>query len=70
MPALRRRRYPPWGKAGGKPRYRCQNCRKTFNPLTGTPLSGLHHRDRWRDQAQALIAGETIAKAAERCKVA
>ena len=60
----------PWGKAGGKPRYRCQNCRKTFNPLTGTPLSGLHHRDRWRDQAQALIAGETIAKAAERCKVA
>jgi transposase-like protein len=60
----------PWGKAGGKPRYRCQNCRKTFNPLTGTPLSGLHHRDRWQDQAQALIAGETIAKAAERCKVA
>jgi transposase-like protein len=70
MPALRRRRYPPWGKAGGKPRYRCQNRRKTFNLLTGTPLSGLHDRDRWRDQAQALIAGETIAKAAERCKVA
>src|SRR5271157_4042105 len=43
----------PWGKAGGKPRYRCTSCRKTFNPLTGT-----------------LIAGETVAKAAERCKVA
>src|SRR5271157_4330281 len=43
----------PWGKAGGKPRYRCTSCRKTFNPLTGTPL-----------------AGETVAKAAERCKVA
>ena len=60
----------PWGKAGGKPRYRCTSCRKTFNPLTGTPLAGLHHRDRWPDQAQALIAGETVAKAAERCKVA
>ena len=60
----------PWGKAGGKPRYRCTSCRKTFNPLTGTPLAGLHHQDRWPDQAQALIAGETIAKAAERCKVA
>lgn len=59
----------PWGKAGGKPRYRCKNCRKTFNPLTGTPLSGLRYRERWGDQAQALIAGETIAKAAERCKV-
>ena len=60
----------PWGKAGGKPRYRCTSCRKTFNPLTGTPLAGLHHQDGWPDQAQALIAGETIAKAAERCKVA
>ena len=34
----------PWGKAGGKPRYRCANCRKTFNPLIGTPLAGLHHQ--------------------------
>ena len=60
----------PWGEAGGKPRHRCTSCRKTFNPLTGTPLAGLHHQDRWPDQAQALIAGETVAKAAERCKVA
>ncbi|MGH7155919.1 MAG: IS1595 family transposase [Acetobacteraceae bacterium] len=60
----------PWGRAGGKPRYRCTRCRKTFNPLTGTPLAGLHHRDRWHDQAQALITGETVAQAAARCKVA
>jgi transposase-like protein len=59
----------PWGTAGGKPRYRCAACRKTFNPLTGTPLSGLHYPDRWRDQAQSLIEGETIAKAAARCHV-
>lgn len=60
----------PWGRAGGKPRYRCAECRKTFNPLTGTPLSGLHYPDRWRDQAQAMISGETVSKAAARCKVA
>ena len=59
----------PWGRASGKPRYRCTACRKTFNPLTGTPLAGLHYPDRWNDQAQALIEGDTIAKAAERCKV-
>ena len=59
----------PWGTAGGKPRYRCSACRKTFNPLTGTPLSGLHYPDRWHDQAQALINGETIAKAAARCGI-
>ena len=58
-----------WGNANGKPRYRCLTCRKTFNALTGTPLAGLHFPDRWADQAQALIAGETIAKAAERCGV-
>jgi transposase-like protein len=59
----------PWGKASGKPRYRCVGCGRTFNPLTGTPLAGLHYPDRWRDQARALISGETIAQAAERCGV-
>lgn len=59
----------PWGTAGGKPRYRCAACHKTFNPLTGTPLSGLHYPDRWQDQAQALINGETVAKAAKRCGI-
>lgn len=60
----------PWGKANGMPRYRCMDCRKTFNPLTGTPLAGLHNKDRWCDQAQALTSGESVAKAAERCAIA
>lgn len=59
-----------WGHAGGKPRYRCATCLRTFNPLTGTPLSGLHHQARWSDQAQALIGGETLSKAAKRCGIA
>ena len=59
-----------WRAANGKPRYRCTNCRRTFNALTGTPLAGLRHMDRWNDQALALISGETVAKAAGRCAVA
>src|SRR5579863_10583200 len=58
-----------WGRANGMPRYRCKACRKTFTPLTGTPLSGLHYKDRWIDQARALISAESIAKAAERCAI-
>jgi transposase-like protein len=58
-----------WGHDSGKPRYRCTHCRKTFNPLTGTPLAGLHHPERWNDQAQALISGESLANAATRCDV-
>ena len=45
-----------WGRAGGKPRYRCAACRRTFNPLTGTALAGLHYPERWRDQAQAFLS--------------
>jgi transposase-like protein len=58
-----------WGKVSGKPRYRCLNCGKTFNALTGTPLARLRYRDRWQDQVQALVNGDTLAKAAERCGV-
>jgi transposase-like protein len=58
-----------WGNSNGKPRYRCGSCRKTFNLFTGTQLAGLRYQDRWRDQAQALINGEPLAKAAERCGV-
>ncbi len=60
----------PWGRTAGRPRYRCADCRRTFNPLTGTPLAGLHHQDRWADQAQALIDGDTLGRAARRCGVA
>jgi transposase-like protein len=59
----------PWGRANGKPRYRCTGCRRTFNPVSGTPLAGLHYPERWEDQAQALINHETVAKAADRCDV-
>ena len=59
----------PWGRANGRPRYRCAECRKTFGALTGTPLAGLHYKDRWINQAQALMSGESVAKAAERCAI-
>ncbi len=58
-----------WGRCRGKPRYRCASCSRTFTPLTGTPLAGLHYPDRWGLQADALMAGETIAQAARRCGV-
>lgn len=58
-----------WGQAHGLPRYRCGACHKTFNPLTGTPLARLRHRERWPTYAQALIDGATVRQAARRCKV-
>jgi len=60
----------PWGNAHGLARYRCTDCRRTFNALSGTSLAHLRHKDRWPDQARALIAGESVAAAASRCGVA
>jgi transposase-like protein len=60
----------PWGQSSGLPRYRCCDCRRTFNALTGTSLAGLRHKDRWAQQAQALMSGESLARAAMRCGVA
>ena len=36
-----------WGSASKLQRYRCQDCKITFNALTGTPLAGLRHKDKW-----------------------
>ena len=35
-------------------------------PLTGTPLAGLHHRERWRAYGRALV----VREATGRCRVA
>src|SRR6202453_2724991 len=56
-----------WGKASALPRYRCKDCQRTFNGLTKTPLAGLRMKDKWPAQAEAMIDGVSIAKAAERC---
>src|SRR5215210_114469 len=55
-----------WGKASALPRYRCKGCQRTFNGLTKTPLAGLRMKDKWPAQAEAMIDGVSIAKAAER----
>ncbi len=64
------RRVQRWGHANGLARFRCGDCRRTFNGLTGTPLARLRKKEHWQDQAAALQAGETVAKAAGRCGVA
>ena len=59
-----------WGHASGLQRHRCGDCHRSFNALTGTPLARLRMKERWEAQTQALITGESLIKAAERCGVA
>ena len=53
-PHCRSERVRRHGQANGLQRYRCVECRRTFNALSGTPLSGLHKREHWLGQAEAL----------------
>ena len=59
-----------WSSANGLKRYRCKDCLRTFNALTGTPLAQLHRRDAWFSYAQALADGVSLRKAAKRCGIA
>jgi len=64
------RSFGHWGTSGnGFKRYKCKCCGKTFTALTGTPLSGLHKRDRWVEYARALVDGVSLRKAAKRCRI-
>lgn len=58
-----------WGWSHGLRRFRCAECRRTFNAATKTPMARLRKRERWISQAQALMDGVSLAKAAERCGV-
>ena len=57
-------------KARGLRRFRCKECGKTVGALTGTSLSGLHHKQCWLAFGASLAEGETIKEAAERCGIA
>jgi transposase-like protein len=52
------------GQADGLQRYGCRGCGSTLSALTGTPLAGLRHRDKWIEQAQAMNDGLSVRKAA------
>jgi hypothetical protein len=48
----------------GLQRYRCSGCGKTFNGLTGTPLSRLRHKAKWLDYLDCMLVATTVRRAA------
>ncbi len=58
-----------WGAARGLPRYRCGDCKRTFNPLTGTSLARLRGKDKWFLFLHTVTQNKSIRKSAEICDV-
>jgi len=52
------------GHSRGLQRYCCRACGKTFNTTTGTPLAGLHSKERFFEQGECLAQGLTVREAA------
>jgi len=63
-PHCKGKRIVRFGKASGLQRYRCKQCFRTFNTLTGTPLSHLRYKERWKNFSKSLIEGQSVRKSA------
>lgn len=59
-----------WGISHGLQRFRCRDCRRSFNALTGTPLARLRKKACWLTFAESLSEGLSVKAAAKRCLVA
>ena len=58
------------GRYNGLQRYKCKECGRTFNALSGTSLSRLRRKDIWEKYCQALSDNLSLTKAAACCNVA
>ena len=58
-----------WGIVSGLQRYRCKECKRTFNALSGTSMSRLRKKELWFEYSQALADSLSLTKAAERCGI-
>lgn len=63
-PRCRSRHYHLHGKSDGLQRYRCVPCGKTFNALSGTPLTRLRLKSKWLDYSDCLLNSTTVRRAA------
>lgn len=54
-----------WGKRNQVQRYRCKQCRKLFNDLTGTPMARSKLLHKWPKAAAAMQRSLTIRETAQ-----
>jgi transposase-like protein len=68
-PACQSTRAWRWGFKSGIQRFRCKDCGRTYNALTGTPLARLKRRDAWLAHCEAMTQGLSVRKSAQAANV-
>jgi len=53
----------------GRKRYKCKDCNRTFNNLTGTSMSGTHLPEKWDAFLQCMLDGVSIIKISKQLKI-
>jgi transposase-like protein len=53
------------GHASNLQRFRCLDCRRSYNALTGTPLARLRKRGHWLTYLQCVLESRTVRDAAQ-----
>jgi len=53
----------------GRKRFKCKQCKKTFNDLTGTAISGIKKVEKFQEYRELTIKSLTIRKAAKKLGV-
>jgi len=62
-PHCRSNKTVKYGFFSGEQRYRCKECRKTFNAYTGTILSWSHYKDKWGSYIKIMDEDISLRKA-------
>ena len=57
------------GHANDLQRFRCRDCGRTYNDLSGTPLARLRLRGKWLDYLDTVLESKPVRKAASRIGV-
>lgn len=57
------------GKYRSRQRYLCKDCGKSFNDMTGSPLSGTKYPHKWLDYYKMMIEGLSLPKIAKSLKI-
>jgi len=53
----------------GRKRYKCKQCKKTFNDFTGTAISGIKKVEKFQEYLELTLESLTIRKAAKKLEV-
>jgi transposase-like protein len=53
------------GKYKDGQRYKCKECKRTFNNLTASPMAGTHYPEKWAKHIQLMTEGKTLKQVSQ-----